>query len=159
MTTRFVLGTNSRRELQGVHPNLVRIVERAITLTPVDFGVHDGLRTEAEQRQYVTRGVSQTMNSKHLRQATTGFGHAVDLVPFINGKLRWEWPPIYEIAAAMAQSCRDLNLDLRWGGCWRMLSTIEPNAKAMERAVAEYGALRRRQGRKVFTDGPHYEIV
>ena len=84
----FVLGAKSRAELQGVDPDLVRVVERAIAITPVDFTVHDGIRTVAEQKRYVAEGVSWTMRSRHLE------GKAVDLVPWINGKPRWEWPPI-----------------------------------------------------------------
>lgn len=154
----FALGAGSLAELRAVHPGLVAVVHRAITLTPVDFGVHDGLRTEVEQREYVRRGVSQTMNSKH-RQQSDGFGHAVDLVPYINGKLRWEWPPIYHIAAAVAKAAKAEGVRLRWGGCWREIGEIAPNAKAMERAVADYGAARRAAGRKAFTDGPHYEVL
>lgn len=153
----FTLGARSLAELSGVHPRLVAVVHRAIAITPVDFSVHDGLRTMEEQREYVKRGVSQTMNSMHRKQAN-GFGHAVDLVPFINGKLRWEWPPIYHIAAAVRQSAVELDVPLRWGGCWRAIADIGPTAKDMERAVADYGAARRRLGKKAFTDGPHYEL-
>lgn len=54
-----------------------------------DFGVHDGLRTEAKQREYVRTCASQTMDSLHRKQAD-GWGHAGDQLPFINGTLRWE---------------------------------------------------------------------
>lgn len=160
----YVLGNKSLSELQGVHPRLVDVVKRAITISPVDFGVHDGLRTEAEQAAYVKSGASQTMNSLHRKQSD-GWGHAVDLVPYINGKLRWEWPPIYRIAAAMHQALQAHNslnqtkLKLRWGGCWRDLSTIQPTAEAMEDAVEAYGAARRKAGKKAFTDGPHFEVL
>jgi len=162
----FILGKGSLNELVGVHPRLFAVVQRAIAITPVDFSVHDGLRTEAEQKHYVATGVSQTMASLHRKQPD-GFGHAVDLVPYINGKLRWEWPPIYEIAAAMRKALDEHNevrgakpaLKLRWGGCWRDLATIDPTAAAMERAVEGYGAERRRLGKKAFTDGPHFEVL
>jgi peptidoglycan L-alanyl-D-glutamate endopeptidase CwlK len=162
----FQLGKGSRAELQGVHPRLIDVVERAIAISKVDFGVHDGLRTMEEQRRYVQSGVSQTMASLHRQQAD-GFGHAVDLVPYINGKLRWEWPPIYAIAAAMRTALDQHNaevkakspLRLRWGGCWRDLATIPADPAAMERAVADYGAAQRKAGRKAFTDGPHFEIL
>jgi peptidoglycan LD-endopeptidase CwlK len=140
-----------------VHPRIVAVVHRAIQLSPVDFGVHDGLRTVEEQRAYVQSGVSQTMNSMHRKQAD-GYGHAVDLVPYINGKLRWEWPPIYKIAAAVRQAAIELDVPLRWGGCWRDIASIGPTAGDMEAAVAAYGAARRRAGKKAFTDGPHYEL-
>jgi len=155
----FVLGAKSRAELVGVHPDFVRFVELTLKYSAQDFGVHDGLRTEAEQREYVRTGASQTMDSKHRKQAD-GWGHAGDLVPFINGKLRWEWPPIYVIAAAAKRATKELNLRIRWGGCWQELSQIKGDTPAdMEKAVDAYGAARRRAGKKTFTDGPHFELV
>lgn len=162
----FRLGTGSLKELMGVHPRLTDVVQRAIKLSVVDFGVHDGLRTEAEQREYVRKGVSQTMNSMHRKQAD-GFGHAVDLVPYINGKLRWEWGPIYQIAAAVRQAVIEHNLAnpdlkafrLRWGGCWKDITHIGYAPADMEAAVEAYGRDRRAAGKKAFTDGPHFEIL
>jgi peptidoglycan L-alanyl-D-glutamate endopeptidase CwlK len=154
----FALGKKSRAELAGVHPRLVAVVERAILTTPQDFAVHDGLRTEAEQRAYLTSGASTTMNSKHLRQPD-GFGHAVDLVPFINGKLRWEWPPIYNIAAAVRQAAIDEGVKLRWGGTWSTLNLIGSSAGEIEDAVMAYVDRRRKAGNKAFIDGPHYELA
>ncbi|MDP3405033.1 MAG: M15 family metallopeptidase [Brevundimonas sp.] len=155
----YVLGAKSRAELKGVHPDLVRVVERAIGITKQDFGVHDGLRTEAEQRAYVKAGVSQTMNSMHRPQAD-GFGHAVDLVPFVNGKLRWEWPAIYPIAAAVWHAAREQGVAIRWGGPWMDMRDIPAGTPAaMKAAVEAYGARQRARGRKAFTDGPHFELA
>lgn len=155
----YSLGAKSRAELKGVHPDLVRVVERAIQITTQDFAVHDGLRTVEEQRRYVAAGVSQTMNSMHRTQAD-GFGHAVDLVPFINGKLRWEWPAIYPIAAAVWQASKELNVPIRWGGPWDNLSDIKTGTPGgMKAAVDAYGAARRKAGKKAFTDGPHFELA
>lgn len=161
-----ILGTKSLAELQGVHPRLFAMVNRAIWLTQQDFGVHDGLRTVAEQREYLATGVSKTMNSKHLRQPD-GYGHAVDLVPYINGKLRWEWPPIYIIASAVAQACHEQKLGMIWGGCWdRKFPEDFGNGspKAMRAMVDGYVQRRTQQmvaqGKKprVFIDGPHFEL-
>lgn len=154
----YVLGAKSLAELEGVDPRLVLVVKRTIEICPQDFAVHDGLRTEAEQTELVRKGASQTMNSMHRRQAD-GFGHAVDLVPYINGKLRWEWPPIYTIAAAVKFAAAEKRVPIRWGGCWEFLSQIKGStADDMEKAVEAYGAARRRAGKKAFTDGPHFEI-
>lgn len=164
----FMLGSRSLAELKGVHPDLIELAQATIAFSPVDFAVHDGLRTEAEQRAYVKSGVSQTMDSKH-REQKDGLGHAMDLVPYINGKLRWEWDPIYEIAAALGRALIKINaereitnkkpLKIRWGGCWRDISEITPAAASMEKAVSDYGAARRKAGKKAFTDGPHFEIL
>jgi peptidoglycan L-alanyl-D-glutamate endopeptidase CwlK len=155
----YALGKGSLTELIGVHPDLQKVVHRAIQITPQDFAVHDGLRTETEQRELVARGASQTMNSMHRKQGD-GYGHAVDLVPYINGKLRWEWDPIYAIAAAVKQAARELGVAVRWGGCWQDMATIPGDSPAaMRKAVEEYGARRRAAGKKAFTDGPHFEAI
>lgn len=149
----YVLGKRSREELDGVHPSLVAVVERAIVLTPQDFGVHDGLRTTSEQIVLVQTGASQTTKSRHLRQAD-GFGHAVDLVPYLNGKLRWEWPLIYPIAEAVRQAASELNVKLVWGGVWdRLLGELRGPLKPHVEAYC-----RRHPGRD-FIDGPHYQLA
>lgn len=155
----YALGAKSLAELSGVDPRLVAVVKRAIELTPQDFAVHDGLRTEAEQTELVRRGASQTMNSMHRKQRD-GFGHAVDLVPYINGKLRWEWDAIYPIAAAVKFAAAELNVPIRWGGCWQHMSQIKGSTAAdLEKAVEAYGAARRKAGKRSFPDGPHFETV
>lgn len=154
----FVLGTKSRSNLQGVHPDLVRVVERAITLTTVDFQVFEGLRTASRQKQLVARGASQTMNSRHLVGAD-GFGHAVDLVPLktVNGRgqLAWEWPLCYEVAKAVQQASQLEAVAIRWGGVWDMVLS---NVGDPEHAVAEYTARRKAAGKSAFLDGPHFEL-
>lgn len=156
----FRFGSKSLAELRGVHPRLVDCVHRALQLSPVDFGVHDGLRTIDEQRRYVERGVSKTMNSMHLPQAD-GFSHAVDLVPYINGKLRWEWPPIFDIAAAMHRAATELHLPLRWGGVWdrRFPQDFGSRPGSIKDEVDAYVQRRRSIGRSAFLDGPHFELA
>lgn len=144
----YALGKRSRTRLEGVHPDLVRVVERAIQITDVDFTVLEGLRTAARQRILVAQGASQTMNSRHLT------GHAVDLGAWVDGEVRWDWPLYYRIASAMQAAARELGTPIRWGGCWRLLSEIDDP----EDAVQAYAAERRAQGRKAFMDGPHYEL-
>lgn len=151
----YKLGRHSLRELEGVHPDIVRVVKRAIEITEQDFTVHDGIRTEDEQREYVRRKVSRTMKSKHLPQPD-GYGHAVDLVPYINGKLRWELEACYTIALAVRQAAEELGVKIRWGGCWQRL---DKDQRSPELMVEEYIALRRRQGRKPFVDAPHFELA
>lgn len=155
----FALGARSRRELDGVHPRLVRVVELAIGRSRQDFTVHDGLRTQDEQRALVRRGASQTMDSKHRIQPD-GYGHAVDLVPWIAGRARWEWPPIFDIAVAVQAAAIEEGVDLRWGGVWdRALNDLPRGAVALENEVGDYVERRRAMGKKAFIDGPHYELL
>lgn len=109
----YVLGKRSLQRLEGVHPDLVRVVKRAITLTPVDFTVLEGLRTLARQKQLVAAGASKTMNSRHLT------GHAVDLGAYVGGSVRWDWPLYHKIAAAVKEAARLEGVPIEWGGDWR----------------------------------------
>lgn len=146
----FSLGQSSLKELKGVHPDLVAVTKRAIQLSAQDFAVHDGIRTVAEQQRLVASGASTTMDSRHLT------GHAVDLVPYVNGKLRWEWPLIYVIADAVRVAARELSIPIRWGGAWDVDFTA--SNQSPEDLVDDYGRRRRRQGLRAFIDGPHYEL-
>ena len=109
----FALGAKSKERLKGAHPDLVRVVERAIQLTEVDFTVLEGLRTVARQQQLVKSGASKTMRSRHLT------GHAVDLAAVIDGEVRWDWPLYHKIAKAVKQAAAELKVPIEWGGDWR----------------------------------------
>lgn len=148
---KFQFGERSLRELEGVHPELVAMVHRALELTEQDFAVHDGLRTREEQQALLLAGASETLDSKHLT------GNAVDLVPVVNGKLRWEWVPIFAVAKAVRQAAKELNLKIRWGAAWDVNFT---NTLDTPEAVSEaYAARRKAAGKKPFLDGPHFELI
>ena len=156
----FALSQRSKNNLMGVHPKLVQVVGRAVELTKVDFGVTCGLRTEVEQEQLVAAGKSQTMKSKHLRQAD-GYGHAVDLVAWIHtdggSHISWELNVYDDIADAMKKAARDIGLSIRWGGSWS-IDDLTVFSGSAEEAMMQYIDLRRSQGRRPFIDAPHFEI-
>ncbi len=153
----YLLGKSSLKNLEGVHPDLVWIVQYAIRTTKQDFTVTDGIRTIDEQAEYVRRGVSQTMRSKHLIQSD-GFGHAVDLVPWINGQARWELEACYKIMEAMRRASWEPECLLRWGGAWVRLYNETPLC-APDKLVEAYVKRKRQVGKPAFIDGPHYEMV
>lgn len=109
----FQLGLRSKDRLKGVHPDLVHIVLHAITITPVDFTVLEGIRTLARQKELYAQRATRTMKSRHLT------GHAVDLGAWVGGTVRWDWPLYDRIAIAMKQAAFDLNIPIEWGGDWK----------------------------------------
>jgi peptidoglycan L-alanyl-D-glutamate endopeptidase CwlK len=127
----YQLGKKSKKKLEGVHPDLVKVVERAIEITEQDFSVIEGIRNINRQRKLVKVGKSTTMNSRHLT------GHAVDIAPWpFNGDFDEDgipniedWDQYYPLEAAMKQAAEELEVDLEWGGDW-----------------------------KSFPDGPHYQL-
>lgn len=106
----YTLGNKSRSKLQGVHPDLVAVVERAIQFTEQDFTVLEGLRSIDRQKELVATGKSKTMNSRHLT------GHAVDLAPW---PISWDWEKFYPIADAMKDAAQELDIEIEWGGDWK----------------------------------------
>lgn len=109
----YVLSKKSLDRLTGVHPDLVRVVKRALEITTVDFAVLEGVRSKARQEQLVKAGASQTLNSRHLT------GHAVDLGAYVSGSVRWDWPLYHKIADAMKQASAELGVPIEWGGDWQ----------------------------------------
>lgn len=147
----FILGGNSQTNLSGVHPDLVRVVKRAITLTKVDFAVIEGWRTKERQEQLFAAKATKTLNSRHLT------GDAVDLAAWVGGRHSWDWPLYYDIAEAMRDAAMVEQVRLRWGGVWdRDLSLLHGD---LEDDVADYIKRRKaiKPGEKVFIDGPHFE--
>ena len=157
--SKFISGSRSRKNLIGVHPNLVRVVERAIQLTTVDFLVLEGVRSRDQAwinwgkgrtatqcraagvpTKYAQPNMSKVtwlrdpLNSKHCLQRD-GFGHAVDLAPF---PVVWDDLSKFDaIARAMLQAATELKIGVRWGADW------DQDGKPRERGE---------------TDSPHFEI-
>lgn len=151
----FRLGARSESNLVGVDERIVLTVRKAILITEIDFAVHDGVRTMEEQRKLVASGASKRLDSAHLT------GDAVDLVPYVNGKLRWEHTLCNEIARAMMEASGQLGVRLIWGRVWDTeLVELDPEDLDGERAlyVERY---QRVHGKKKFPldDGPHFESV
>ena len=146
---RFKLSQRSLDRLDGVHPDLVRVVKRAIDITEVDFGVTEGMRTQARQRALVASGASQTMNSRHLT------GHAVDVVAYEGTEISWQWPLYFQIAEAFRLAAIQEDVRLVWGGAW---SRCLNDYKTAREASDAYVDGRRAIGRTPFMDGPHFEL-
>ena len=109
----FNLSNKSRAKLEGVHPDLIRVVERAIQITPVDFTVLEGRRTLARQKQLLAAKATTTLESRHIT------GHAVDLGAYVGKSVRWDWPLYHQIADAVKQAAKDVGVPIEWGGDWK----------------------------------------
>ena len=112
MIMTYRLGVRSKQRLQGLHKDLIAVVERAIEITEIDFTVLEGMRTLDRQKELVAKGASTTLNSRHLT------GHGVDLGAYVGGTVRWDWPLYYKIADAMKQAAE--GIECRHGLGWRL---------------------------------------
>ena len=170
----FRFSQRSLDRARNVDSLLIAIAVIALSKSRVDFGItEEQSRTLAEQAEKVRRGVSKTMNSKHMIPAGKAVSTALDLVPFVDGRFQWgdaQWSitlekggkiePFYEIAAAMREAAICAGQVVVWGGVWdRYLNDLPAGAAAMKTAVEDYKKRRHDAGASAFLDGPHFEIV
>lgn len=110
MTYKF--SAKSLERLSGVHPDLQRVMSEAITDSPLDFSITEGLRTKERQQELFNSGKSKTMRSRHLT------GHAVDIAVFKDGEITWDFK-YYQIVADHIKAVAKLNdVPITWGGDW-----------------------------------------
>ncbi|MDJ3915553.1 M15 family metallopeptidase [Salmonella enterica] len=115
MANNFKFSQRSENNLRGVHPDLVKVVRLALELSPVDFGITEGLRTVERQKQLVAEGKSQTMNSRHIS------GHAVDVFAYPTPAGSWDWQYYQQISQAFKLAGKNLGIPVEWGGDWKTL--------------------------------------
>ena len=154
----FSLSSRSRGKLEGVHPDMIAVVETAITLTKIDFGVTYGVRTLEEQKKLYESGRSQTMNSKHLLQDDTGYSHAVDVVAYDGSDVVWEINVYDDICDVFKKAAEMHGVSIKWGDAWSE-GDIRSYSGTAEDAMNAYIDLRRSQNRRPFIDGPHFELM
>ena len=132
---KFVLSKLSLGRLNGVDANLVKVVQRAIEITPQDFMVVEGVRSK--EQCYINYGKGRTvaqctakgvpakyalpkaakvtwlknpLDSKHVT------GRAVDLVPY---PVDWnDLSKFDQMAQAMFAAAKELGVSIRWGADW-----------------------------------------
>jgi peptidoglycan L-alanyl-D-glutamate endopeptidase CwlK len=120
------LSKRSRKRINGIHPVLIDIIEEGIATSPYDFGIpaYGGARTHKDQRDLYAIGrtvqkhlkpVTWTLNSKHLINRKTGYGHAFDIYAFVNGKASWDLKYLEPIARHLQKVAKRKGSDLQWG--------------------------------------------
>ena len=110
-------GPASLKAMQQVHPSLVRLM--TLVLVEIDISVVDGIRTLDQQRLFVAKGLSKTMNSKHLPQPD-GLSHALDVVPWAG--FDWNAPratnDLLLFGGFVLGVASQASIGVRYGGDW-----------------------------------------
>jgi peptidoglycan L-alanyl-D-glutamate endopeptidase CwlK len=109
-----MLSARDVTRMHGLHPDLYRVVLAMGEYCPTPFMVLEGVRSVAQQADYVAAGSSKTMNSRHLT------GHAVDLAPLLpDGSIPWDaWPRWEAFAKHMEGAAAMCGVPVEWGGDW-----------------------------------------
>lgn len=138
-----ILGARSLSRLDGVHPDLVKVVKKAAELATAaqDFTVLEGVRSMEQMcinygrgrtvEQCVAKGVPAKYSEPSAAKVTwlsnpflsnhrinsDGFGHAVDLAPYPidwNNIARFQ-----QLGALVLQAAAQVGVAISWGGNWR----------------------------------------
>ena len=116
----FKLGKRSRDRLVGVDPRLVEVVELALTISPIDFGIpeYGGYRTVKDQQKLFNAvpPLSKCDGVKNPSYHQTG--RAFDIFAYVDGKASWDESHLTTCAAAIMQAASILGVSLEWGGFW-----------------------------------------
>lgn len=110
--------------LKQVHQHLIKSLELGAKKCPIEFHVADkgGARTQTDQDNLYAQGrtkpgpiVTWTRTSHHIIQKD-GYGHAVDIVAFVNGKPVWDEHYYSTIATYVLAAAKELGYkDIQWG--------------------------------------------
>jgi peptidoglycan L-alanyl-D-glutamate endopeptidase CwlK len=141
----MALNERSKKNLVGVHPDLVLLVEHAAETVP--FIVTEGRRSLERQKALKAAGKSWTLDSRHLT------GHAVDVVD-PDGK--YDIPDMDHIASVFKAKAKELNIPIVWGGDWKQRDTphFELDKKAYPASGVSITTKAKEIATKVITSKP-----
>ena len=120
----------SLAHLETCHPLLQQVFQ--VVIAHIDCTVLEGRRTIEQQAENVRKGVSQTMDSKHLHDPSL----AVDVAPY---PIDWQNRERFVYFGGMVLGVAAvLGVTLRWGGDWNRNHDLKDQR---------------------FMDLPHFELV
>lgn len=108
-------GARSREVLASCHPDLVRVMARAINI--MDFSCIEGHRLREEHERLRAHDPPRTNvtyeQSKHSRNPS----HAIGVIPY--PLVNWDHlPPFYQLNGVIMACAFVEGVELRWGGDW-----------------------------------------
>jgi len=80
---------------------------------PGGFILTEGLRSKERQRELFAKGLSKTMNSRHI------VGMAVDFAPILYGEVTWKTPAFLPVIKAFKTASAELKIPIVSGSEWK----------------------------------------
>lgn len=121
MTPRYSWGARSIRKMETCHSDLVTVLETSLSLSPFDITVVCGARTEEQQEDAFRAGNSKVRwpDSAHNCPDPGQLSMAVDIAPWIDGKINWsDEGSFYCLAGVMLAASNLTGVRLAYGGDW-----------------------------------------
>lgn len=140
---KYVLSDASIEKMKGVHPKLIELMKKAISNSPYDFKIVQGLRTAEYQNSLYQQGRTKPgkivtkldgYNRKSNHQAKAdGYGHAVDIavcghydqngnyVKYTTDAEMFDNKKLVEISRHVKAVAKEMGMEIVWGGDWKTL--------------------------------------
>lgn len=112
------LSKTSKHRLVGVDSRLIELCDRALELSPIDFGIPEdgGVRTASRQHELFSAGKSKC--DGFLKPSRHQSGKALDFFAYVDGAASWDKLHLALIGAAFLQAASELGYRIIWGGLW-----------------------------------------
>lgn len=113
------LSASDEAKLKKVHPDLVKVIRKAAETTTIPFKIMETARSVEQQKKNIARGVSWTMNSRHI-VSKDGLCRAADCVPIDEkGKPIWAWPVYHKMRPMWLAAAKAVGVPIELGMDWK----------------------------------------
>ena len=114
--SKFKWGRTSRLRLTQAHPDLVRVVNRALSYDIMDITIVCTYRGRIAQNKAYYNCTSKLKfpESKHNVSPSL----AIDVVPYIDGESCWEKEQCYYMSGIIKAAAKEEGVSIMWGGDW-----------------------------------------
>jgi peptidoglycan L-alanyl-D-glutamate endopeptidase CwlK len=141
----FRFGKTSKERLSTCHSDMQLIMNEAIKITNVDFGIAEGHRSIEKQQQYFKEDKSKIDGISKKGKHNYIPSLAVDIYPYFENCAKWDnehlsyLSGIIHAVSEMLFTSGKITHKIRWGGNWDMDGVILIDQS--------------------FDDRPHFELV
>lgn len=112
----FLFGNSSNKKLDTVNEIMQKIFRKAITRSPIDFGISHGKRLAEEQYALFTKVPPVTKCDGYIKISKHQDGNAVDIYAYVNGKASYDPRYVLMIAGVILSTALEMGYLLKWGG-------------------------------------------
>ena len=141
----FKFSKKSKSRLETCHPDIIQIMNVALSISNIDFGISEGHRSINKQKEYFDKGLSKKDGVTSLSKHNYYPSLAVDIYPYFNNQANWDKEHLSYLAGIIhavsenLYSNKKIKHRIRWGGNWDMDGTIIKDQS--------------------FNDRPHFELL
>jgi peptidoglycan L-alanyl-D-glutamate endopeptidase CwlK len=128
-------GDSSLKQLSTCHPDLVKLFNEVLILSPLDLKIIEGHRTSERQAELLEQNKTTVAVSKHNSSPSL----AIDVAPLVGGKIEWGNRELWlQFSAFVRGVAAAHNIKIRSGADW----DNDWNAREHN-----------------FFDAPHFELI